>query len=255
MEGVKHTQYKGLFPTVQLSYADNNLSVSPVIRAYSGLVPHNVKDSSLPVVWFEVDLFSQENMEAALAFSWEDFIGLFNDPNSLRGFDNGQLLSEGRASLNNGENWALREKAETFVEPYKQGTLTGLMQCVADSLQPRKLTFQNYVNKVIVAVEGEKNVSYLPACGKTSDAWSQFIANGEFAPQNSKTLLTKQGQSSSASVLAVKTTLKAGEKKRFGLCLHGMHLNCILMKLQLQSEATGLVELTITNTIIITLRI
>lgn len=110
MEGVKHTQYKGLFPTVQLSYADNNLSVSPVIRAYSGLVPHNVKDSSLPVVWFEVDLFSQENMEAALAFSWEDFIGLFNDPNSLRGFDNGQLLSEGRASLNNGEKTGLLEK-------------------------------------------------------------------------------------------------------------------------------------------------
>lgn len=227
MEGVKHTQYKGLFPTVQLSYADNNLSVSPVIRAYSGLVPHNVKDSSLPVVWFEVDLLSQENMEAALAFSWEDFIGLFNDPNSLRGFDNGQLLSEGRASLNNGENWPLREKAETFVEPYKQGTLTGLMQCVADSLQPRKLTFQNYVNKVIVAVEGEKNVSYLPACGKTSDAWSQFIANGEFAPQNSTTLLTKQGQSSSASVLAVKTTLKAGEKKtiRFMLAWYAPELH------------------------------
>ena len=48
------------------------MKVTPVIRAYSGLVPHNVKDSSLPVVWFEVDLIAQEDMEAALAFSWED---------------------------------------------------------------------------------------------------------------------------------------------------------------------------------------
>ena len=43
MKGVEHTQYKGLFPTAELSYADNNLKVAPVIRAYSGLVPHNVK--------------------------------------------------------------------------------------------------------------------------------------------------------------------------------------------------------------------
>ena len=127
MKGVEHTQYKGLFPTAELSYADNNLKVAPVIRAYSGLVPHNVKDSSLPVVWFEVDLIAQEDMEAALAFSWEDFIGLFNDPKSLESFDNGQLLSEGRANINNGENWPLREKAKTYVEPYQMGSVKGLI--------------------------------------------------------------------------------------------------------------------------------
>ena len=128
MKGVKHTRYKGLFPTAELSYADNDLQVAPVIRAYSGLVPHNVKDSSLPVVWFEIDLVSQEDMEASLAFSWEDFIGMFKDPESLEGFDNGQLLSEGRASLNNGENWPLREKAKTYVEPYQLENLKGLIQ-------------------------------------------------------------------------------------------------------------------------------
>ena len=32
MKGVEHTQYKGLFPTAELSYADNNLKVTPVIR-------------------------------------------------------------------------------------------------------------------------------------------------------------------------------------------------------------------------------
>lgn len=86
-----------------------------------------------------IDLIAQEDMEAALAFSWEDFIGLFNDPKSLESFDNGQLLSEGRANINNGENWPLREKAKTYVEPYQMGSLKGLIQYAADSLQPRKL--------------------------------------------------------------------------------------------------------------------
>ena len=226
MKGVEHTQYKGLFPTAELSYADNNLKVAPVIRAYSGLVPHNVKDSSLPVVWFEVDLIAQEDMEAALAFSWEDFIGLFNDPKSLEGFDNGQLLSEGRANINNGENWPLREKAKTYVEPYQMGSLKGLIQYAADSLQPRKLTFQNYVNQVVIAVEEEKNVSYLPAYRSNSEAWDQFRNNGEFTSSLTKNVLTEQSQTSSASVLAVKTQLKAGQKKtiRFMLAWYAPEL-------------------------------
>lgn len=230
MKGIEHTQYKGLFPTAELSYADNNLKVTPVIRAYSGLVPHNVKDSSLPVVWFEVDLISQEDMEAALAFSWEDFIGLFNDPKSLEGFDNGQLLSEGRANINNGENWPLREKAKTYVEPYQMGSLKGLIQYAADSLQPRKLTFQNYVNQVVIAVEEEKNVSYLPAYRSNSEAWDQFRNNGEFTSSLTKNVLTEQSQTSSASALAVKTQLKAGQKKTIRFMLAWYALNCRLMR-------------------------
>lgn len=227
MRGVEHTQYKGLFPTAELSFAQNNLKVSPVIRAYSGLVPHNVKDSSLPVVWFEVDLLSAEDIEASLAFSWEDFIGLFSDPRSLEGFDNGQLLSEGRANINNGENWPLREKAKTFAAPFQLNNLKGLIQYAADSLQPRKLTFQNYVNQVVIAVEGEKNVSCLPATRAGEDAWKQFRNTGEFAPMSSPEVLTEQSQPSSASVLAVKTHLKAGQKKtiRFMLAWYAPELH------------------------------
>lgn len=229
MKGVQHTQYKGLFPTAELSFEGNNLKVTPVIRAYSGLVPHNIKDSSLPVVWFDVDLTSEEDMDAAIAFSWEDFIGLFNDPRSLENFDNGQLLSNGRAEINNGENWPLREKAKTFVEPCRIENLKGLMQYAADSLQPRKLTFQNYVNKVVIAVEGEENVSCLPAFRSNPDAWEQFKANGEFGSSPEKAVLTEHSQPSSASVVAVKTSLKAGQKKtiRFMLAWFApeLHIN------------------------------
>lgn len=227
MKGVEHTRYKGLFPTVEVNYADNGLSVCPIIRAYSGLVPHNVKDSSLPAVWFEVDLLSSDDREAAIAFSWEDFIGLFNDPATLQGFDNGQLLSDGRASLANGENWPLRDKIGTQVKPCAIGNLHGLIQYATDSLQPRKLTFQNYVNQVILAVEGEEEISYLPSTYNKTEEWKQFVENGAFSANFAQTVLTPSSQVSSASVLAVKTRLKAGEKKtlRFLLAWYAPELH------------------------------
>ncbi len=228
MKGVEHTQYRGLFPTAELSYEDNTLKVSPVIRAYSGLIPHNIKDSSLPVVWFEVTLKAKEEVDTSIAFSWEDFIGLFNDPENLEGFDNGPLLSDGRADKVNGENWRLHEKAQTYTKLYQAGSLHGLIQYATDSLQPRKLTFQNYVNKVMIAVEGEKNISYLPSYHAHSlSAWKSFQEKGEFSSFSEKTLLSEAGQPSSASAIAVKTHLKAGEKKtiRFMLAWYAPELH------------------------------
>lgn len=229
MQGVEHTQYKGFFPTAELGFEGNDLQVTPVIRAYSGLVPHNLKDSSLPVIWFEVDLTASEDMEAAVAFSWEDFIGVYSDPRNLNNIDNGQLLSGNRASVNNGETWPLREKARTNVKTCMLGKMQGLMQYAVDSIQPRKLTFQNYVNKVIVAVEGEKNLSYLPAFRDNQDGWSTFKENGAFTSSQDEVMLTDQSGDASASVLSVKTQLKAGQKKtiRFMLAWYApeLHIN------------------------------
>ena len=106
------------------------------------------------------------------------------------------------------------------------GSLKGLIQYAADSLQPRKLTFQNYVNQVVIAVEEEKNVSYLPAYRSNSEAWDLFRNNGEFTSSLTKNVLTEQSQTSSASALAVKTQLKAGQKKtiRFMLAWYAPEL-------------------------------
>lgn len=224
MKGVENTQYTGLFPTAELNFSNNNLPVTPVIRAWSGLVPHNLKDSSLPVTWFEIDLVSEEDTEVSLAFSWEDFIGLYSDPVSLRGMDFGQLLDGNRSELSNGERWPLREKAETNVKEYQTAGWKGFMQYAVDSLQPRKMTFQNYVNQVFVAVEQGKdlNVTWLPAYDKASggNVWQSFIKEGAFAqPQPGDELLSPAGQQAKASVLAVKTKLQGGKKKTLRLML------------------------------------
>lgn len=73
MEGVRHTTYTGLFPKADLSVEDP--VVRPTIHAWSSLVPQDVKNSSLPIVYFDVELEARKDAEVAVAFSWEDFIG------------------------------------------------------------------------------------------------------------------------------------------------------------------------------------
>lgn len=221
MKGAKHTGYTGLFPSAELRF-DDEVPLKPEIRAWSGLVPHNTKDSSLPVVWFEVSLTSPDDREVAVAFSWEDFIGLFRDPASTDGMD-GQVLQAGRNRLCNGEEWPDREKAATRVAAYRAGKLTGFVQYAPEPLEPRRYTFQNYVDRVVVAVEQApgQDVSVLPAFDVTDGgaAWEAFRQNGDFGDFRAEAPLSAAAGRSKASALAVKTRLKAGRTKtiRFAL--------------------------------------
>src|ERR1700761_9437885 len=101
LKGVKHSTYTGLFPTSDLAIDD--AVVKPTIHAWSSLIPQDVKNSSLPIVYFDVELTAAADVEAAVAFSWEDFIGRgLRDPLSVEGMD-GQIFS--RNALVNGEDW------------------------------------------------------------------------------------------------------------------------------------------------------
>lgn len=230
LKGVEQTQYKGLFPTAELGFKGNELLVEPTIRAYSSLIPHNLKESTLPVVWFEVDLISDKDSEVALALSWEDFIGMYSDPQTLEGMDDGQLLTGNRSSLSNGENWPFHEKAATSVKEFNNKKMKGFMQYANDSLCPRKLTFQNYVNQILIAAEAGKDleISYLPAFHTTEkEDWNSFITTGSFPQNATKSPLTAFKEASGASVLTVKTKLQAGKKKtiRFALAWWAPEIN------------------------------
>ena len=224
MDGIRNTSYTGLFPTASLDFSDNGLPVTPKIKAYSFLVPHDVKNSSLPVAWFEVELVADKDMEVSVAFSWEDFIGLYSDPLSLEGMDDGQLLSGNRIGYVNGELWPLKEKAATSVSPYSGKTLQGVMQYSDEPVRPLKMTFQNYVDHVCIAAEkvsGQK-ISSLPSfdVDNASDSWKGFIENGVFDVSGKTAAeLTPAKAKSRASAVAVKTKLRKGQKKtlRFAL--------------------------------------
>jgi len=74
---VEHVAYHGQFPFVDATFHDPALPLGVAMHAWSALVPHNTKDSSLPVTFFEVTLTNTNAapIEASLLFSLEHFIG------------------------------------------------------------------------------------------------------------------------------------------------------------------------------------
>jgi uncharacterized protein (DUF608 family) len=74
---VAHVAYHGQLPVVDAKFQDAALPVGVSLRAWSTLAPHNVKDSSLPVAFFEFTLSNTNTQpaEASLLFSLEHFIG------------------------------------------------------------------------------------------------------------------------------------------------------------------------------------
>lgn len=215
LKGVQHTSYTGLFPQATLKPEVTGMGVIPTIHAWSGLVPQSVKNSSLPVIYFDVTLEAKESGEFAVAFSWEDFIGRgIKDPLSLKGLD-GQILSKGE--LMNGEEWPERAAINTFSETYEGKTFSGIRQ-FSSPIIPRKATFQNYVNEVALIVPNadHQTVSRIEGynVNKGDDAWQSFISQGEFKACGKKSNpLSIPGSTNGASAISVKTQLKKGEKK------------------------------------------
>ncbi len=229
LSGVKHSRYRGLFPTAELDFDGSGLAVSPSIKAWSGLVPHNVKDSSIPAVWFEVRLESKEDTDASVAFSWEDFLGLYKDPENLDSISAGQMSLRELWTKYNGELLRVRPKVATCVEPYSAGGLKGFLQTPREKLRPVKLTFQNYVDRVFVGAEagGDAELSWLPSTRDSEEEWRRFGLSGSFSlsPDNPAgsgriPLSEAEEEDCPASVLAVKVRLKAGKPRtvRFLLC-------------------------------------
>jgi len=207
MEGTRHTTYTGLFPRADLTVGD------PVIRstvhAWSSLIPQDVKNSSLPVVFFDVELESSADADAAVAFSWEDFIGRgIRDPLSVKGMD-GQIFSRG--NLVNGEDWPERTPPATFAEPFDGEGYSGIRQHAEKPIIPVKATFQNYVDEVaVLARKDDGSVSRLEAFDvKDGKGWEGFVSNGSFE----NAAASRQSLNGGASAVAIKTTLKKGQRK------------------------------------------
>lgn len=74
---VKKVNFTGTFPSAVLRYPEDELPVRLSLRAFSPLVPNNVRDSAMPCVIFEFEAENTgaEEQEISLLFSWENLIG------------------------------------------------------------------------------------------------------------------------------------------------------------------------------------
>lgn len=220
MKGVAHSTYTGLFPRATLSLGETNSGAKTSIHAWSSLIPHDVKNSSLPVVFFEITLDAREKGEYAIAFSWEDFIGRgIKEPKSLEGLD-GQILAKGQ--LMNGEAWPEMKSVQTYSDAFEVAGYRGVRQFSGSEIIPIKATFQNYVNQVaILAQQGKGDeISSLNAFDiqNGADQWASFVQTGSFAAGQPGVLSTP-GKNQSASAVSVKASLEKGEKKTFRFML------------------------------------
>lgn len=217
MEAYRHSTYRGLFPTARIAFDDpapNGLHSLVSVFAHSGLVPQNVKDSSLPGFWIEVTLANSDSkpVEASVALSWPDLIGrgIYDvAPGAEKtGYDGAFDISK----------LVRIPSPSTQVEALQVENFTGLRQFTNSTPSIRQATFQNYINAVAILVEVPEggSVSTDPAWNtKDTDPWKTFRENGMFPSQTGTLALSKSSASSSASAVALKTHIAGGGKQTF----------------------------------------
>lgn len=218
MASVSEIYYTGLFPQVGMSFGESIGGLKVDIHAWSSLIPHDVKNSSLPMAFFDVEVASDEGGDVAVAFGWEDFIGRgIKEPPTIEGMD-GQIFSHDRNRLSNGEMWPDRAPEQTWSEPWATGKMAGVRQFTPKPLKPRRANFQNYVNEVVLLTQesADAEISVLPSydMDEGSAAWRSFRERGYFEDTDGTvSYLSTSGGKKGASAVAIKTNLKPGERK------------------------------------------
>lgn len=218
MGAYAHSTFRGLFPTATLSFDDDH-DPQPhslvSVFAHSGLVPQDVKDSSLPGFWIEVTLANSNSrpVETSVALSWPDLIG-----RGLYDVAAGQE-KDGYSGSFHTKNLVPVPPVSTQVEPITSGSLRGLHQFTRETPSIRQATYQNYIDGMVILAEtpaggtASTDVSWNPS--SQEDSWKSFRADGSFPSQDAGTNLSSPGQPSSASVVAIKATIAPGGKQTF----------------------------------------
>jgi non-lysosomal glucosylceramidase len=204
------TIYRGLFPSAQCKVDD-----VASVRVWSGLVPHNVKDSSLPLVWIEVEVAnSQERTQAvAVALSWEDVIG-----RGLRDVSGPDFLKRYTPDAwgRNNMPYGAFSRVPTTVSGYSVGDLSGIRQH-SQPLRPVLKTFQNYNNEIAILAEKTPGaeITLLPAYAVDSpeEAWVSFRQEGRFkiaaGEASESALYAPEAGKEKASAIAVRLEVPA----------------------------------------------
>lgn len=75
---VASVAYEGRYPQALVEYSDPALPVAIRLRAYSPLIPRDIRNSSLPVALFVFTITNRAHapVDAALAMSWENLLGV-----------------------------------------------------------------------------------------------------------------------------------------------------------------------------------
>jgi uncharacterized protein (DUF608 family) len=189
VENVAHTRMQGWFPKGQIAYDDPALPVKVRLNAFSPLVPHNVKDSCMPVACLDYTLTNTtgKTVKASFVLAWPNLIGYGGTATGLK--------------------WDSLEGDRQSVA--STGALAGLRYTTSQhpSGQQQNVIGQDFVGvRRDDALRVQTCVSW-DAAASTPSFWSAFAANG--------TLPVSSDVSSSqpAGAVAASAILKPGESR------------------------------------------
>ncbi|MBR4000205.1 MAG: hypothetical protein IKI93_17900, partial [Clostridia bacterium] len=179
MTAFENSEYTGLWPRMELEFDKDGERAA--FSAFSGAVSHDVKNSSLPAVYFTVKLTntSDEKRIMSAVISWGDQIG-----RGLRDTDRDDLADF------NGDSDAWHDMAypDTFADAAfvtaEQGSYAGIRQYAKDRIIPKRATFQNYNSEFVLLGESGENrcVTALKSYDvNDGSAFASFVKNGKLS--------------------------------------------------------------------------
>lgn len=193
---VSDIAYTGQFPQALLDYPDPSLPLKLSLRVYSPLIPHDLRNSSLPVALFVFTLKndSRAPVQASVALSWENILGV--------GGISGKPLDD-------------RTGNKITVLPVQNG-LFGLQFSAPDrtTLTPEdRLRFNATGNYTLMAQPLSADTLVTQAGWNARDPvpnwWKTFVADGSVTGE----VGAGGNRIAPAGVIAVKVDLKAWETR------------------------------------------
>ncbi|BDI32093.1 hypothetical protein CCAX7_41440 [Capsulimonas corticalis] len=186
---VRHTRMQGWFPRAQIDYADDALPVNVRLEAFSPLIPHDIKNSSMPVAFldYRVTNPTQKTVKASMLLSWPNLLGW-----------------GGRTDA----KWDdIRGGRQT---PAHAGALQGLRYTTAQSYADQR---RNVLGEDFVGVRSDSGLAVSScaswdAAAETPAFWSDFEKTGRVQG-------AAGSPEQSAGAVAAETTLKPGETRVF----------------------------------------
>lgn len=78
LPGIEKVKYKGEFPFAWLTYSDKDIPIQVQLTAFSPFIPHDYKNSALPLAFFRFKLKNTTNKkcESSLLFSLQNMVGI-----------------------------------------------------------------------------------------------------------------------------------------------------------------------------------
>jgi len=187
VENVAHTQMQGWFPTGHVDYDDPAMPIKVRLNAFSPLIPHNVKDSSIPVACLDYVLSNPtgKSVRASIVLAWPNLLG----------------WGGGGGAQWNDLTGDSQHAAVT-------GQLTGLQYTSSQVYSDRQ---QNVIGKDFVGVRKESGIktqtcASWDASAPTPSFWPSFVATGALPASSA-------APSQPAGAVSASITLKPGETR------------------------------------------